>query len=445
MDLFFRGWAREKCRRIRLAVMDMWKPFRNSTLKAGNAPQAGILYDKFHVLKHLSEALDKVRKSEYARLSGKDRRFIKGQKYTLLSHRANLTPRGTSVVEGAVQGQQAAEHGLPAQGDRSANCGTTSGKVGHGASSSNWRVGPEVAAPQAVREVRPDGRGALGRDRVAIATRRTRCPWASSKDSTTRSASSNDGPTAFETRSTSASRSSPACCRKSEIGPKLPTRQPEDPKVIMGAMITERELIEKSRSGDNEPSRPSCPVMRTGYTGSPRASASERPPKPTTFIKKLSSPPTRSCAASAATPISAPGSTGSPPTSASCAAAGRSGSPLFLCSTSRTTTKMARLTNSPTGSRRRRRPPARGTGPPGRPGAGQPAHGVPDGGHAPRHRGLLQREDRGDLGARLGRRQIPGSSRKAFLRDRFESAFGADESFPAKRHPKRMRSDKAAQ
>ena len=28
-----------------------------------------------------------MRKSEYARLTGKDRRFIKGQKYTLLSHR----------------------------------------------------------------------------------------------------------------------------------------------------------------------------------------------------------------------------------------------------------------------------------------------------------------------------------------------------------------------
>jgi transposase len=94
MDLFFRWLGPRKCRGIRLAVMDMWKPFRNSTLKAGNAPQAGILYDKFHILKHLNEALDKVRKSEYARLSGKDRRFIKGQKYTLLSRRANLSQGG---------------------------------------------------------------------------------------------------------------------------------------------------------------------------------------------------------------------------------------------------------------------------------------------------------------------------------------------------------------
>jgi len=41
-------------------------------------------YDKFHMLRHLGEALDKVHKSEYARVSSHNRRFIKGQKYTLL-------------------------------------------------------------------------------------------------------------------------------------------------------------------------------------------------------------------------------------------------------------------------------------------------------------------------------------------------------------------------
>ena len=86
LDEFFAWLGPEKCRKIRLVVMDMWKAFRTSTRKAGNAPQAAILYDKFHVLRHLSDALDEVRKREYARLSGKDRRFIKGQKYTLLSH-----------------------------------------------------------------------------------------------------------------------------------------------------------------------------------------------------------------------------------------------------------------------------------------------------------------------------------------------------------------------
>lgn len=89
MDQFYRFLGEKKAKRMRLAVMDMWRAFRNSTQR--HAPQAGILFDKFHVIKHLGEALDKIRKSEYARLEGKKRQFIKGQKYTLLSHPQNLT------------------------------------------------------------------------------------------------------------------------------------------------------------------------------------------------------------------------------------------------------------------------------------------------------------------------------------------------------------------
>lgn len=99
MDLFFQWLGPQKSKGIRLAVMDMWKAFRKSTLKEENAPQAAILYDKFHVMRHLGEALDKVRKSEYYRVSGADRRFIKGQKYNLLSHRANLSLEGKQSLK----------------------------------------------------------------------------------------------------------------------------------------------------------------------------------------------------------------------------------------------------------------------------------------------------------------------------------------------------------
>jgi transposase len=89
MNEFYGFLGKSKAGKLRLAVMDMWKAFRNSTHL--HAPQAAILFDKFHVLRHLSEALDKVRKQEYARLSGRNRRFIKGQRYALLSHPENLT------------------------------------------------------------------------------------------------------------------------------------------------------------------------------------------------------------------------------------------------------------------------------------------------------------------------------------------------------------------
>jgi transposase len=106
---------------------------RKATLKPEHAPGAAILFDKFHVLRHLSDALDQVRKSEYGRLVGKDRRFIKGQKYTLLSHRDNLTTEGRRSVRLLLKattqcdyqkanhlnvlGQQEAQYRLRAQGN----------------------------------------------------------------------------------------------------------------------------------------------------------------------------------------------------------------------------------------------------------------------------------------------------------------------------------------
>jgi transposase len=91
-DRFFAELGAKKTARIELAAMDMWKPFRNSL--ARNAPHARVIFDKFHIMRHLSDALDEVRRSEYRRLSGSDRSFIKGQRYTLLSHRENLTLEG---------------------------------------------------------------------------------------------------------------------------------------------------------------------------------------------------------------------------------------------------------------------------------------------------------------------------------------------------------------
>ena len=92
LDKFFVELGAKRAARIKLAVMDMWKPFRNSTRV--HAPSARVLFDKFHILKHLGNALDEVRRREYRRLNEKDRKFIKGQRYTLLSNRANLDEDG---------------------------------------------------------------------------------------------------------------------------------------------------------------------------------------------------------------------------------------------------------------------------------------------------------------------------------------------------------------
>jgi len=97
MDKFFTALGAKKTKRIRLAVMDMWKAFRNSVNQ--HAPQAKIIFDKFHIMRHLSEAMDQVRRTEYYRVTGKERTFIKGQRYTLLSHWENLTLEGQQSLK----------------------------------------------------------------------------------------------------------------------------------------------------------------------------------------------------------------------------------------------------------------------------------------------------------------------------------------------------------
>ncbi len=97
MDEFYQFIGEKASKNIRLTVMDMWKAFEKSA--KNNAPQTAILYDKFHVMKHLGEALDQVRKQEYARLAGSDRKYIKGQKYILLSNKENLTLDGKASLK----------------------------------------------------------------------------------------------------------------------------------------------------------------------------------------------------------------------------------------------------------------------------------------------------------------------------------------------------------
>jgi Transposase and inactivated derivatives len=97
LDKFYATLSGEKKKGVRLVVMDMWKAYEKSTKK--NVPEAAILYDKFHIISHLGKALDEIRKSEYQKASEQHRTFIKGQKYTLLSHKENLTNNGRASLK----------------------------------------------------------------------------------------------------------------------------------------------------------------------------------------------------------------------------------------------------------------------------------------------------------------------------------------------------------
>ena len=78
-------------KKVKYGVIDMWEGFKNSLEKF--IPGLMIIYDKFHIVKHLNEAIDNIRKNVYRDSRGKSAEVIKGQKYILLSKRENLNAK----------------------------------------------------------------------------------------------------------------------------------------------------------------------------------------------------------------------------------------------------------------------------------------------------------------------------------------------------------------
>jgi transposase len=72
--------------------MDMGDPYVTSTLNHLPEAQSKIVFDKFHIAKHLSEAVDQVRRREnkLLRAQGDDR--LAGTRYDWLRHPARMEP-----------------------------------------------------------------------------------------------------------------------------------------------------------------------------------------------------------------------------------------------------------------------------------------------------------------------------------------------------------------
>ena len=88
---FFDELGPRRCKTLQAVSMDMWRPYID-TVKA-RAPQATICFDRFHVVGHLNEAVDEVRRALVRKLAGDPTRaLIKGTRFVLLKNPWNQTP-----------------------------------------------------------------------------------------------------------------------------------------------------------------------------------------------------------------------------------------------------------------------------------------------------------------------------------------------------------------
>jgi transposase len=91
LDGFWPTLTAEQREGIEAVAMDMWDPYITSTKANLKDADSKIVFDKFHIAKHLGEAVDQVRRQENKQLraDGDDR--LVGTKYDWLRHPASFT------------------------------------------------------------------------------------------------------------------------------------------------------------------------------------------------------------------------------------------------------------------------------------------------------------------------------------------------------------------
>ena len=89
---FWAQWNTEQRAAVQAVTMDMWEPYLNSV--RAHLPDADrkIVFDKFHIAKHLSEAVDKVRRQEHRQLKAAGDDSLAGTRYDWLRHPARMDP-----------------------------------------------------------------------------------------------------------------------------------------------------------------------------------------------------------------------------------------------------------------------------------------------------------------------------------------------------------------
>ena len=77
---------------IEAMAMDMWEPYIQSTGMHLKNAEEKIVFDKFHVAKHLHEAVDRVRRTEHRTLKQNGDARLTGTKYLWLMRPKDMTP-----------------------------------------------------------------------------------------------------------------------------------------------------------------------------------------------------------------------------------------------------------------------------------------------------------------------------------------------------------------
>ena len=92
LDAFWPTCTAAQLDSIEAVAMDMWEPYIQSVSTHVSQGAAKIVFDKFHIVKHLHEAVDKVRRTEHRLLVRQDDKRLTGTKYLWLRRPSDFSP-----------------------------------------------------------------------------------------------------------------------------------------------------------------------------------------------------------------------------------------------------------------------------------------------------------------------------------------------------------------
>lgn len=101
---FFRKLGPERAAQLEAVSADMWEPYL--IVLRRKAPQARVIFDRFHIVRHLNEAVTKVRQQLIRDAEPQTRRDLKNTRFPVLKLPASRTPEDRRVLEEQVRGNR---------------------------------------------------------------------------------------------------------------------------------------------------------------------------------------------------------------------------------------------------------------------------------------------------------------------------------------------------
>jgi transposase len=104
LDSFFNKLTTQQKSSIEVVGIDRAGSYLSSVEE--NLPGSAIVFDRFHIIQNINQAIDEVRRNAVAKASKDDKKVIKGSRYLLLSNPSDLTESGRAKLENLIEVNQ---------------------------------------------------------------------------------------------------------------------------------------------------------------------------------------------------------------------------------------------------------------------------------------------------------------------------------------------------